>query len=122
MPQIEKVDLPPATADGSAQWFKVHRVPTHGQVKAIAASWASPDLSVMDTQTVVVRQLVPEAVVKDDDGREIAWNGKTPDEQGAGIDDVPQVIVTLMFEEAVKGVSEAFPDLVGNRAGRRQRR
>lgn len=123
MPQIEKVDLPPAAADGSAQWFKVHRVPTHGHVKAIAAVWSDPQANLMDTQTTLVRQLVPEALIKDDEGREIPWNGTAlPDEQGVGIVDVPQALVTAMFDEAAKGVADAFPDLAGNRAGRRQKR
>ena len=120
MPQIEKVDLPPARADGSAQWFKVHRRPSHGQVKAVAAVWSDPAANIMDTQTTLVRQLVSEALIKDDEGAQIAWNGATPDEQGVGIDEVPQDIVTLMFDEAVKGVADAFPDLAGNRAGRRR--
>lgn len=119
MPRIEKVDLPPAAADGSAQWFKLHRVPTHGQVKAIAAVWSDPQANLMDTQTTLVRQLVSEALIKDDEGREIAWNGTTPDEQGIGISDVPQALVTLMFDEAAKGVADAFPGIAGNRAGRR---
>lgn len=122
MPRIEKVELPPAE-DGSVQWYRVHRRPTHGQVKAIAAVWGDPGSQPMDVQTVCLQQLVTEALIKDDEGREIPWNGTGPDEQGIGATDVPQDLVTAMFDEAVKGVADAFPGIGGtggNRAGRRQ--
>lgn len=130
MPQIETVDLPPAKADGSRQFFRIHRVPTHGQAKRISAAFvdAMGGSDILGIETIVVRTLVTEALVKDDEGREIAWNGEGEDAQGAGIEDVPEELVSAMYAEATKVVDALFPKPAqadekaapGNRAGRRQ--
>lgn len=124
MPQIEKVDLPPAPADGSAQWFTVHRRPTHGQAKRISAAFYErlSGTDVLGIETVVVRELVPMALIKDDEGREIPW--VVDGESGVGVDDCPEDLVALMYAEASKAIEDLFPakepETPGNRAGRRQ--
>ena len=123
MPQIEKVDLPPAQVDGSAQWFTVHRRPTHGQAKRISAAFYErlSGTDVLGIETVVVRELVPMALVKDDEGREIPW---VVDGETIGVEDCPEDLVALMYAEASKAIEDLFPvqeaEKPGNRAGRRQ--
>jgi hypothetical protein len=117
MPRIERVELPPAAVDGSAQWFTVHRRPTHGQAKAISQAFYERlnGSDVLGIETVVVRTLCPTAVVKDEEGRELPYG-----DDGEGVDTFPEDIVSAMYAEASKAIEELFPE--GNRAGRRQRR
>lgn len=116
MPSIEKVDLPPA-ADGSQQWVRIHTVPTHGMAKRITQAHVeglnSGDL--LGIETVVVRELTAEILVKDDEGREIPWD------EGAAIEELPEPIVSAVYLACTPVVNALFPENPrSNRAGRRQ--
>ena len=116
MPQIEKHELPPA-ADGSQQWVRIHTVPTHGMAKRITKAHVDglSDGDILGIETVVVRELTAELLVKDDEGREIPWS------DGEAIDELPEPVVSAIYLACSPVVENLFPETPrGNRAGRRQ--
>lgn len=116
MPQIEKHELPPA-ADGSQQWVRLHMVPTHGMAKRITRAHVTglSDGDLLGIETVVVRELVAEILVKDDEGREVPWN------DGEAVEDLPEPVAAAIYQAAMPVINGLFPENPrGNRAGRRQ--